>query len=980
MRPLLISLLTLCVLQTSAQYTLRNYSVKEGLPQSQVQIMLEDENGYLWIGTYGGGLARYDGREFKIFTTRDGLLSNIITYLKFDDNQNLWIVHPRGITKFDGSRFKKFAQPETPNNLKRVRRLFEVGDSIFFITAPGLLGKIYNDSVLYWARPVIPGKTISYSHLLPDKTMMLYLNDSTFVIAGSNGNSRISHKRYFNRITNIFNEDSKVWFKTDSGLFHYDYINHTFSRSQHWVRNHVVNFDAINNVFWTRYDNLFIREYLKDGVPMADTVLRGIDVNQVFNDSEGNTWFATYGSGLYKYFEQDFAKCGSARLRAIMAIHKDSNGFSWLGSSGGGVWRMKGPSIHNYFDEHTPYRNFVTCIAESPDGQIWVGTQYGLGRYNEQHDQFEWYTREQGLSHITIINIQFDEKGGMWIGTLGGGINYFDGKQFTSFEMKNGLRNNAIHSLYYEKKSQVLYFGDEFGLGYINHGTTGYIPIRAIENTSVLSIQQLPGGRLLAGTAGAGIAVIDPVTRFTKVIGTLDGLPSDFVYFATPDEKGYIWIGSERGITRIKLSSGLEITENLHFDNDNGLTGVETNQNAFYISPSSKMFGLVDGVYEFNEKRKEVKQSFDVHLTGLELFYGAHQADEFADKLDGFYKIPVNPVLPYNKNHVTFRFNRVDKSYPKSVRFRYFMKNFDKTWSQPSSANYATYSNLPPGEYVFQVMSTDSRGSWSNRIVSYPLVVKAPFYRTTAFLIGMAVLVIGIVFFIYYLQVKAKLDRTILMERIRAQEQDGLRKEIARDFHDEMGNQLTRIINYVSLLKMNGHANGNGHADLYTKVENSAKYLYDGTRDFIWAIDPVNDELSKLFLHIRDFGEKLFEEKGIDFRAFNNVKRKIRLPYGFSREANLIFKEVMTNSFKHSEAKNVKLSLMEENGQFIFMFEDDGVGFDYAQVQASNGLRNIRDRAERLTSILRLSTSREEGTRITLIFTLKQTSTYGITI
>jgi glucose-6-phosphate-specific signal transduction histidine kinase len=113
----------------------------------------------------------------------------------------------------------------------------------------------------------------------------------------------------------------------------------------------------------------------------------------------------------------------------------------------------------------------------------------------------------------------------------------------------------------------------------------------------------------------------------------------------------------------------------------------------------------------------------------------------------------------------------------------------------------------------------------------------------------------------------------MFMERIRMKEQESVRKDIARDFHDEMGNQLTRIINYVSLLKMNGKS-GPNHEDLYRKVEESAKYLFNGTRDFIWSIDPGNDELSKLFLHIRDFGEKLFEEKGISFRAINEVKEK----------------------------------------------------------------------------------------------------------
>src|SRR5690606_3881784 len=146
----------------------------------------------------------------------------------------------------------------------------------------------------------------------------------------------------------------------------------------------------------------------------------------------------------------------------------------------------------------------------------------------------------------------------------------------------------------------------------------------------------------------------------------------------------------------------------------------------------------------------------------------------------------------------------------------------------------------------------------------------------------------------------SRVNKIVMMERIRAREQETLRKEIARDFHDEMGNQLTRIINYVSLLKLNS-TNGNGsQADLYAKVEDSAKYLYTGTRDFIWSIDPGNDELSKLFLYIRDFGEKLFEEKNINFRAYNEVREKIKLPYGFGREANLIFKEVMTNAFKYA--------------------------------------------------------------------------------
>jgi signal transduction histidine kinase len=177
----------------------------------------------------------------------------------------------------------------------------------------------------------------------------------------------------------------------------------------------------------------------------------------------------------------------------------------------------------------------------------------------------------------------------------------------------------------------------------------------------------------------------------------------------------------------------------------------------------------------------------------------------------------------------------------------------------------------------------------------------------------------------------------------------------------------------------NGSLHGNGH-DLYTKVENSAKYLYTGTRDFIWSIDPGNDELSKLFIHIRDFGEKLFEEKNINFRAFNEVKEKMKLPYGFSREANLIFKEAMTNAFKYSSAANVTLSLSRQNDEFSMALEDDGIGFSTGEIQKTNGLKNIRERADRIHAVLRIHSGKKEGTKIVLQFKLNKTLKYGLTV
>ena len=149
-RALFLYFLTLFFLtpETEAQqFTLRQYTAVDGLPQSQVNAIVEDRYGYLWIGTSGGGLARFDGREFKVYSTLNGLLSNIVTSLFIDSKQNIWVVHPRGLTRFDGINFKRF-QPETlPEGIKRVRRVVEFNDTIFMMSNPGMIGKIYQDSM-----------------------------------------------------------------------------------------------------------------------------------------------------------------------------------------------------------------------------------------------------------------------------------------------------------------------------------------------------------------------------------------------------------------------------------------------------------------------------------------------------------------------------------------------------------------------------------------------------------------------------------------------------------------------------------------------------------------------------------------------------------------------------------------------------------------------------------------------------------------
>lgn len=961
-------------------FVLRNYTAAQGLPQSQINGMMEDDNGYLWLATYGGGVARFDGKNFKVYTTLDGLLSNIIYDLKIDSEQNIWAVHPKGVSRFDGTSFKTFRPPTDSANRNMVSRALIFEDTVLLLSAPGLLGKIYNDSVYYWKKPYQPNVFINRIFQFASGELCIVLSDKRIFIKHRGGDVLIGYVPEDQVIYSGYRENGNLMLQSYSPANHSMMVhtvnlkNSTLQSAPQPVDNTVLLANPDRNELWLTdaYNNLI---KINTVTTMRDTILTDRVINYVMPDQEGNTWIGSNGGGLYKYYHQDFTRIGPENMVGIMSVVSDGDAI-WAGSMNHGLWRFK-----NNKETYYANKQEILCITKTPDGTLWAGGTTGLGKYMKANDKFEWLSMKDGLAGNVVFGIQADEKNNLWIATSGG-LSYYDGKKFTNYKTEQGLLVNRLTCAYYSKRNKTLFLGNELGMNTLSDGRIGELTFKEFENTSTLSINPYRDSLLLIGSGGSGFMIYDPERKTSRLITTHDGLASDFIYLIASDADDVIWVGTEKGISRVVLDEQLNIMENIHFDHENGLLGVETNQNAFSLNADEKLFGLIDGVYRFNEAENNKSRSFHVHLTDVEIYYGEESSRNYADRVTGSFKIPDRPSFPHDKNHITFSFNRVDKRNPKSVKFRYKLNNYDKGWSKPSAIRQVTYSNLPPGKYEFVVIATNHQGNWSDQELRYPFVIRAAFYQTSVFWVFAILLLVGAIFLIFYLRMRHKIEQAMLREKIRLHEQEHLRKEIARDFHDEMGNQLTRIINYVSLLKLNGNAPGStvSRTDLYTKVENSAKYLYTGTRDFIWSIDPVNDELSKLFIHIRDFGEKLFEEKEIKFRAFNEVKINVKLPYGFSREANLIFKEAMTNTFKSAEAKNATLSLFSQENGFEFVFEDDGVGFDVEGKNAFNGLKNIRERAQKLKAVLTIVSQTGTGTRISLKFQFGKRPNYVSTI
>lgn len=191
-----------------------------------------------------------------------------------------------------------------------------------------------------------------------------------------------------------------------------------------------------------------------------------------------------------------------------------------------------------------------------------------------------------------------------------------------------------------------------------------------------------------------------------------------------------------------------------------------------------------------------------------------------------------------------------------------------------------------------------------------------------------------------------------------------VRENIAKDFHDDLGNKLARISTLSDLMISTSHKRDeNDLLEALKRINEDADVLYKGTRDFMFSLKPNSDYLEELVTYIIDFGEEFFDSFNIDFLSQKTIKFDHRLPHYWNRQIIMIFKEAMTNVVKHSKAKRVIFKAEQKNKEINISLFDDGIGFDPQQLTRTNGLVNMKSRAHKLGANLSYHSS-EKGTSI----------------
>lgn len=969
-------------MQVAAQrYSFYNLSVENGLIQSQVRALAQDGYGHLWVGTLGG-ISRYDGANFTNYNVRNGMLDNNTMAIATDKDGNIWLGGTEGVSCYNGKKFVHYSLQAPDNGSPRtVKKIIPGADNTLWCHTDKEVFSVKNRKT---SQLKLPDSNITVTAIYPAK--------DTLWVAAKNG--RIY--RYYNKTwdslffnfkgfpkipitTTNFLMDSKqrLLLATGNGLF---YIKKDAAKtSNDSIKAVRVNGTPLVDIpfisiaqgkdgaIWLGSfsgafrltDSSFVQYNKKSG--FTDNT-----INTILCDKEGSVWFGSEGQGLYRFSGAQFSildERSNLGSEQVMSFAPTPSGRLYIGTSDAGLY---------YYDKENiipiPLQNknvYVSALYADNEYDIWVGTS-GLGLCRLKGAERIYYNLPELPANVAIMSLYKDTSRRLWIGTGVGAFVYADNK-FTRIQ---GLNSNVLSFGLIGRDSIIIAAAS--GLYLYHAGSVSAYKTGAAPDSSNPQCLVVHDKKIWIGTNDNGLQCYDPLTGKCITLNKSNGLQSDFIYNLIADNNGDIWAGTGYGIHKIHFYNGKpQIT---FYGKEQGITGMESNQNAVCKMPDGTLwFGTTRGAVHIDPNKKLIlPQPISVVLQSIKVFGDDIRDSTYYDSLDNWYNVPYNLALPYKQNNVTFTFKGISLSGNEQLQYRYRIEGLDAPWSDWTPLNSVTYSALPPGKYVLQVESR-TVNSDDIKTLSYPFEIITPIHKTTWFslLIFVACILAGIS--IQYILNKRKQNRLALVEKLRREEQSKVRQRTAEDFHDEVGNKLTRINVLTNVLKEKLGDVTPDKKRIIEQIQDNTAQLYSGTKDILWSLQATNDNLYEILNRIRDFGNELFSDTHIHFEFTGTESRwqEYKLPLDMSRNLIMIYKEALNNCLKYANATTVMLEAeMREKGVLHITLSDNGKGFNVEEVVKGNGLNNMRNRAERLKGKLYIDSRPGQGTSINLHFRL----------
>lgn len=719
--------------------------------------IFQDSKGYIWLSTEQG-LVRYDGTDSYLFRKQDSISQSLITAISEDSIGQIWLGHKDGTIEYlSDNYFKKF-QPEEGLSKEEISFIkFDSKGVLWF----GTLGEgIYyyqgsNRKRLFNISQE-DGLSDNYVYTFVESKNGYYFfgTDNGISIIDRNNNkviSSISMKNGLpdNIVKHLEIEDYKLWIGMDEkGVCIYDLINQEFSLLPEWNFGTLNTFTLKNNnecwistknqgIIKLKFDNnklSFLKKY---------SSVNGLQSNEsqtIFTDREKNLWVANSKelvlivTSAFEFIEQ---KSDGLDLGNVFSFIADTKGCYWAATQNGLfciTYDVNGKTIYSKVLENIKeiQNAFISLYLDS-EGFIWAGTYgYGVYRINPENQKYEKFDITNGLcdNNILYITGMYNK---VWFATAGGGASLYtiDNSKFQTFNSENGLGSNYVFSIFIDSKDNTWFALDGKGTSILQNGkiNNSFLPDSLNINT-IYSITEDSNGTLWFLTSDKGLLQFK--NEKFKIFDETNGLKSNNSRSLRADKFGNIIIASNDGI-QVFLNH-VEIFET--FGEERGVAYKDPNLNGMSSdSTGSIWISSNNGIIKYSpvpDNQQIIKPQ--INISRILLFLNPLRINK--------------TEFSYDQNHLTFEYNGFWFQSSEKLLYSYKLENYDKAWSMPTSSKSATYSNLPPGKYVFSVKVSSKPGIWiTSDDAKFTFSISPPFYKTWWFI---SLCILFIIFSIYY--------------------------------------------------------------------------------------------------------------------------------------------------------------------------------------------------------------------------------------
>lgn len=894
-------------------------------PQARIYCFAEAPDGSFWLGSLGGGLVRYhpETKSFKQYKTEPGntnsLPDNFICDLGYDANGLLWVATTGGLCSYDSTADHFITYPLTnvnPDDTYRyrvIRSLQHSKDKIYLGTYGGF-------------------------HIFDRLT-----KTSQHYIHNPNQKNSISHNSIFKIVENA---NGKLWIATyGGGLNLFDPATQQFSC---W-KNDPFNAESIssNNLFTVYTDR-------------AGLLWLGASDNTVSVHNTRSKKFHTI-----KGYANNPDGISSGWVRAI---HQQNDSIIWLGLNGQGLNKLNLSTgkaekfVHDSKNINSIGHNAVSGISKDANNKLWIALEGGgVNRFDPITKKFTRFTAgETSLNNNAISALLVDSGNMLWATAYRSGLNVYDINQNKfkrinndSLQKKEGISFSFVETIFelndniwFNGQNQVMLY-DKKRNRFVKIADTG----RVVQTDNPFFLEIMPYSEtemlLITKDEARAIRYFNPDSIVSVPLFKLnktEGLRSFVIH------NQEIWYVTSNQLVRWNP----EKNEKHIYTQADGVAASELN--TLYKDNHGRVFILAhDGLtWFYPDQITNDTLARKIVFTDFKLFN--HSATQEPDSVYHF-SITSQPsqlksvTIKHNHNFFSIAFAAQEFIAPEKIQYAYRLTGFDKDWVYVGNRNFASYTNLDPGQYLFEVKCANPDGYWNYEPTFLTLTIQPPFWRTWWFISVVLTVVLVLLYAIH----RYRLAQSLQLER--------LRTKIASDLHDEVGSSLTKISIY-SELAQNGLTEKE-KAVYLNSIGGLSREVVNTMSDIVWSIDNNNDTLAELINRMKDFAAEVLEAKEIGFECIlHKIDGNKVLDPIMRQNIYLIFKEAINNVVKHAKATHVRVYITTQP-KFELRIEDNGIGMPEQKTHSGNGLNNMKRRAQTIGGTLSFSAA--GGTTITLI-------------